>query len=69
MIFGNYIRLAGSCKPGRNLQQLPPMMDYDIRHGRTYMYFKGEPLPIRLWTKPYDAFLREPAHQCYSIAL
>jgi beta-glucosidase len=24
--------------------QLPPMMDYDIRHGRTYMYFKGEPL-------------------------
>lgn len=24
--------------------QLPPMMDYDIRHGRTYMYFKGQPL-------------------------
>ena len=24
--------------------QLPPMMDYDIRHGRTYMYFKGRPL-------------------------
>jgi beta-glucosidase len=24
--------------------QLPPMMDYDIRHGRTYMYFKGKPL-------------------------
>jgi beta-glucosidase len=20
------------------------MMDYDLRHGRTYMYFKGEPL-------------------------
>ena len=20
------------------------MMDYNIRHGRTYMYFKGEPL-------------------------
>jgi beta-glucosidase len=28
----------------RSLNQLPPMMDYDIRHGRTYMYFKGEPL-------------------------
>ena len=28
----------------RSLEQLPPMMDYDIRHGRTYMYFKGEPL-------------------------
>jgi beta-glucosidase len=28
----------------RSLEQLPPMMDYDIRHGRTYMYFKGQPL-------------------------
>jgi beta-glucosidase len=28
----------------RTLTQLPPMMDYDIRHGRTYMYFKGNPL-------------------------
>jgi beta-glucosidase len=28
----------------RSLNQLPPMMDYDIRDGRTYMYFKGEPL-------------------------
>jgi beta-glucosidase len=27
----------------RSLDQLPPMMDYDIRHGRTYMYFEGEP--------------------------
>jgi beta-glucosidase len=27
----------------RSLEQLPPMMDYDIRHGRTYMYFEGEP--------------------------
>jgi len=27
-----------------SLKQLPPMMDYNIRHGRTYMYFKGEPL-------------------------
>jgi beta-glucosidase len=28
----------------RSIAQLPPMMDYDIRHGRTYMYFNGEPL-------------------------
>ena len=28
----------------KSIDQLPPMMDYDIRHGRTYMYFKGEPL-------------------------
>ena len=25
-------------------EQLPSMMDYDIRHGRTYMYAKGTPL-------------------------
>ena len=28
----------------RSIEQLPPMMDYDIRHGRTYMYFKNGPL-------------------------
>jgi len=28
----------------RSDDQLPPMMDYDIRKGRTYMYFDGEPL-------------------------
>jgi len=28
----------------RSLAQLPPMMDYDIRHGRTYMYFRETPL-------------------------
>jgi beta-glucosidase len=26
------------------LDQLPPMSDYNLRHGRTYMYFQGEPL-------------------------
>jgi beta-glucosidase len=26
------------------LDQLPPILDYDIRNGRTYMFFKGEPL-------------------------
>jgi beta-glucosidase len=28
----------------RSVDQLPPMMDYNIRHGRTYMYLKDEPL-------------------------
>ena len=28
----------------KSLAQLPPMLDYNIRHGRTYMYFNGEPL-------------------------
>lgn len=27
-----------------SMDQLPQMMDYDIRHGRTYMYFNGQPL-------------------------
>src|SRR5665213_305755 len=44
--------LFGDYNPGGHLvttwpksaDQLPPMMDYDIRHGRTYMYFKGDPL-------------------------
>jgi beta-glucosidase len=44
--------LFGDYNPGgrlvttwpKSVDQLPSMMDYDIRHGRTYMYFKGEPL-------------------------
>lgn len=28
----------------KSIAQLPPMMDYDVRNGRTYMYFKGIPL-------------------------
>ena len=27
-----------------SIEQLPPMLDYDIRHGRTYMYFRAAPL-------------------------
>ncbi|HZC44401.1 MAG TPA: glycoside hydrolase family 3 C-terminal domain-containing protein [Acidobacteriaceae bacterium] len=44
--------LFGKYNPGGRLvvtwpkstDQLPPLMDYNIRDGRTYMYFKGEPL-------------------------
>jgi len=44
--------LFGDYNPGgrlvvtwpRSLDQLPPMMDYDLRHGRTYMYFRQQPL-------------------------
>jgi beta-glucosidase len=28
----------------QSLDQLPPIMDYDLTHGRTYMYFKDKPL-------------------------
>ena len=44
--------LFGEYNPGgklpctwyRSLDQLPPFHDYDIRKGRTYMYFTGDPL-------------------------
>jgi beta-glucosidase len=44
--------LFGDYNPGghlvttwpKSVDQLPPMMDYNIRDGRTYMYFKGDPL-------------------------
>jgi beta-glucosidase len=45
VIFGNYNpagRLVQTWP--KSLDQLPPMMDYDIRRGRTYMYFQGTPL-------------------------
>lgn len=28
----------------KSLEQLPEILDYNLRNGRTYMYFKGEPL-------------------------
>lgn len=28
----------------KDITELPPMMDYDIRNGRTYMYYQGDPL-------------------------
>ncbi len=44
--------LFGDVNPGgrlvhtwvRSLDDLPPRLDYDLRHGRTYLYFAGEPL-------------------------
>jgi beta-glucosidase len=40
----------------KSLAQLPPMDDYDIRHGRTYMYFNGEPLYSFGYGLSYTAF-------------
>ena len=44
--------LFGDYNPGgrlvqtwpKSMDQLPPMMDYNIRNGHTYMYFKSDPL-------------------------
>jgi len=39
--------------------QLPPMMDYDIRHGRTYMYAKEKPLYAFGYGLSYTSFTYE----------
>jgi beta-glucosidase len=44
--------LFGDVNPGgrlvqtwpHSIEQLPPRLDYDLRKGRTHMYFRGEPL-------------------------
>ncbi len=56
--------LFGDCNPAgrlvqtwpKSLDQLPPMMDYDIRHGRTYMCFDGEPLHPLGYGLSYTSF-------------
>lgn len=45
VIFGDYNPAGRTTQTWvRDILDLPNMMDYDIRNGRTYMYFKGEPL-------------------------
>ncbi|MGD0480317.1 MAG: glycoside hydrolase family 3 C-terminal domain-containing protein [Terracidiphilus sp.] len=44
-IFGDYNPGGKLCSTWyRDVSQLPNFHDYDIKHGRTYMYFEGEPL-------------------------
>lgn len=45
VIFGDYNPAGRTTQTwASSIDQLPPMLDYDIRHGRTYMYFKDKPL-------------------------
>jgi beta-glucosidase len=56
--------LFGDYNPGghltttwpQSLDQLPPMMDYNIRDGHTYMYFKEKPLYPFGFGLTYTAF-------------
>ncbi len=45
VLFGKYNPAGRTTQTWvKDVLDLPHMMDYNIRHGRTYMYFKGEPL-------------------------
>ena len=44
-LFGDYNPGGKLCSTWfRDIRQLPNFHDYDIKHGRTYMYFRGAPL-------------------------
>jgi beta-glucosidase len=57
VLFGDYNpagRLVQTWPKG--LDQLPYMLDYNIRHGRTYMYFREEPLYAFGYGLSYSGF-------------
>ena len=46
----------------KSIDQLPPLMDYNIRDGRTYMYFKGQPLYPFGYGLSYTSFQYSDLH-------
>ncbi|WP_417354283.1 glycoside hydrolase family 3 C-terminal domain-containing protein [Flavobacterium sp.] len=57
VLFGNY-NPAGRLTQTwvKDITDLPPLLDYNIRNGRTYMYFKGEPLYAFGYGLSYTSF-------------
>ena len=45
-----------------SMDQLPPMMDYDLRHGRTYLYLKSKPLYAFGYGLSYTHFAYSDLH-------
>jgi len=63
VLFGNYSpagRLNQTWPTGD--AQLPPMLDYNIRNGRTYMYAKDKPLFAFGYGLSYTSFAYEDLH-------
>ena len=62
-LFGDY-NPGGKlpCTWYRSVDQLPPFHDYDIKKGRTYMYFEGDPLYPFGHGLSYTAFKLDQLH-------
>jgi hypothetical protein len=63
VLFGDY-NPAGRLNQTwpKSLDQLPPMMDYDIRHGRTYTVLQRRAaLSFRVWIELHDLPILTPA--------